>query len=164
MPRSARERLPRCDAQLSLLLRPPLHPQLFQMRRWCSRLRGETFEPALVPLSQTGAQKGAADAGEEAELASHEFIAYDSSLERTPETQWLIERGLPLVVRANWVSASPSGSPSTPRWRSTPSVATRCPSRPAESPGTRSAPSASAPRLATASTSTGHFSSRRMSP
>jgi DNA-binding transcriptional LysR family regulator len=35
------------------------------------------------------------------DLAHHAFVGFDASLERTPETQWLVERGLPLVIRTN---------------------------------------------------------------
>ncbi len=35
------------------------------------------------------------------DLARHSFVAFDASLERTPETQWLLARGLPLLVRTN---------------------------------------------------------------
>jgi molybdate transport repressor ModE-like protein len=37
----------------------------------------------------------------EGELSQHMFVGYDASLERTPETQWLLARGAEFVVRAN---------------------------------------------------------------
>jgi DNA-binding transcriptional LysR family regulator len=37
----------------------------------------------------------------EAALAGHAFIGFDASLERTPETRWLLERGADLVVRTS---------------------------------------------------------------
>src|SRR5205823_5015973 len=35
------------------------------------------------------------------DLAEHTFVGYDASLERTPETQWLLARGARFSVRCN---------------------------------------------------------------
>jgi DNA-binding transcriptional LysR family regulator len=42
---------------------------------------------------------------DEAELSRHVFVGYDTSLERTPETQWLLARGVRWTVRTNSPSA-----------------------------------------------------------
>jgi DNA-binding transcriptional LysR family regulator len=84
--------LARGDADLAIRLRRPTEDALVGKRvmplefgLWASK---EYLARAGRPRSED-------------DLRKHEFIAYDASLERTPETQWLIERGLLLVVRAN---------------------------------------------------------------
>ena len=84
--------LARGDADLAIRLRRPTEDALVGKR--ILRLEFGLWASKEY-LARSGRPRS------EGELASHEFIAYDSSLERTPETQWLIERGLPLVIRAN---------------------------------------------------------------
>jgi DNA-binding transcriptional LysR family regulator len=59
---------------------------------------------ATLPFGLYAAPAYLARAGRsrhERDLAGHLFVGYDTSLERTPETQWLLARAARLVVRCN---------------------------------------------------------------
>src|SRR5262249_10279206 len=50
---------------------------------------------ATAYLDRTGRPRA------EKDLARHAWVGYDASLERTPETRWLLERDVTFAIRAN---------------------------------------------------------------